>query len=565
MRLPRGLLLPVALALAPVFAQAPPEVRVHSGPWYPPGLVIIAEANLVELAATVLDRARHPVPGLKAADFEVLDDNRPREITFFSEQRGLSVSAELPAAAAEAATKAAGTLPATPPPLTAAEARSIGLFFDDVSSTMRGLHDSAAAAERLIGDGLAPADLLAIFTASGTVDVDFTTDRQRIRNALAHLRPHPLSAVHSSDACPQMTNYQAYVIAHHLDMMARQVAVAQAVACKCPDPTPECVRAQQAYVGDLAAQIWDFSRADSVTALDALGIVVRHMATAPGKRILVLLSPGLLTGGLEEHTSALVDIALRSNITIAALNSEGLAAPKMEPGAHARWEDRSIGQRETVLSEFLASAARSTGGQYIHNTNDLFAGLRAVTAVPEVSYLLGFAPERADGKYHSLKVRVRADKGYSVESRAGYFSAGLNRETETAQQRIDRIAMSSDPIGDFSAAVTLRQTAGEEGPAVNVTIAVDAGGLKFSSSQGRHWEQLTFLTVLEDAQGNFVAGKQSLMDLALLPATLAKFRKEGIRAAVSFPAPAGSYRVRQVVREAAQNRVWASTAAIAMR
>jgi len=305
---------------------------------------------------------------------------------------------------------------------------------------MMGLRKSADAAERLIAEGLAPSDRLAIFTASGTVEVDFTADRQRVLAALKRLRPHPPSAVHTSDSCPPMTVYQAYVIDRHVDMGAKRVAVAQAVACKCPDPTPECVRAQEAYVQDLAGIAWNASKYDSIDVLERIGIVIRHVAAATPKRLLVLMSPGLLTGGMEERTSALMDVALRANITIAALNSEGLTAPSMAPGLHARWEDRSIGQREQTLSEFLVSAAQSTGGQYIHNTNDLVAGLRKVTEIPEVSYLLGFAPERADGKYHLLKTRVLTGKGYRVESRTGYFSAGLTRETETAQQHIDRVA-----------------------------------------------------------------------------------------------------------------------------
>lgn len=219
-----------------------------------------------------------------------------------------------------------------------------------------------------------------------------------------------------------------------------------------------------------------------------------------------------------------------------------------------------------TLSEFLVSAAQSTGGQYIHNTNDLAAGLRKVTEIPEVSYLLGFAPEHADGKYHLLKTRVLTGKGYRVESRTGYFSAGLTRETETAQQHIDRVAMSGGDVEDFPASMRLA-----EGPksdrqsSVGVTVSVNASALKFSSHEGRHIEELTFLTVLQDSQGNFVAGKQSVMDLAFLPATLVKHRKEGIQAATSFSVPPGSFRVREVVREAAQGHIWASTAAIDSR
>ena len=71
-------------------------------------------------------------------------------------------------------------------------------------------------------------------------------------------------------------------------------------------------------------------------------------------------------------------------------------------------------------------------------------------------------------------------------------------------------------------------------------------------------QELTFLTVLEDADGNFTAGKQSVMQLRLTPPTLAAMQQKGIQAAVSFSVPLpDACRVRVVVREAAQDRIWA--------
>ena len=558
-RIPKGLL-SICCALAGATAAGPPEVRIRSGPWFPPGLVISAEANLVEMGVTVRDHSGRPVGGLSAKDFEVLDDNHPREITVFAEQRFAPASTKAPALPTGLSASVTATTPA------AAQGRSIGLFFDDVHATMAGLHYSANAAQHLIEGGLQPADRIAIYTASGTIDVDFTADSARLLSALAYLRPHPPAVVRMSDECPKLTAYQAYVIEKHIDLRAKQVAVAEAVACKCPDPTPECVRAQEGYVQDLAGIVWDASKFDSINVLEVVGIVLRHVASAPPKRMLVLMTPGLLTGGLEEHTSALVDVALRSNVTISAMNTEGLTAPSMKPSLHDRWEDRAIGQRELILSEFPSAAAQSTGGKYIHDFNDLTAGLRSVTAVPEVSYLLGFAAGRADGKFHALKTRLRASHGYSVEARGGYFSAGLTKETETTQQRIDRIAQSGDSVDNFPATLRLGQAAGAADQAtLNVTVSVDAAGLKFPGHEGRHLEELTFLTVLEDAQGSFLSGKQSVMDLAVLPPTLARYRKSGIQVATCFPAKRGSYRVREVIREATQDHVWASTASIDIR
>jgi len=547
----------MAGALAMAVMQPAPEVRIRSSAWFPPGLVIKAEANLVELGATVRDRNGRPVAGLKAGDFEVLDDNHPREITIFAEQHAAvrgAIAAVQPSGAPVA------SAPGSPSP------RSIALFFDDAHASAMGLRKSVEAAERFVSSGLYSGDRVAVFSASGTVGVDFTTDWKRIPPALAHLRPHPPEGPKAGVTCPTLSVYQAYVIARHLDMMAKQVAVSEAVSCNCPDPTPECVRAQELYVQDFASTTWEQSRYESTGSLDALSIVIRHVASAPGKRLLILLSPGFLTGGMEEQTSALLDVALRANITVSGLNSEGLEAAAMGASPRDRWSDRAMGQRELILSQVLADSAAATGGRFVHNTNDLAAGLTEVAAVPEVSYLLGFTPNgKPDGRYHVLKTRLRADTGYKVESRAGYFSAGFTRENETAQERIDRVAMAETALEDFPATLQVRQESGAEGQAVGVRVSVDASRLKFPVKSGRHVEELTFLAVLADAQGNFIAGKQSVMGLALLPATVARLRKNGIQTITSFAVPPGAYRVREVVREAVENHIWASAATIEVK
>jgi hypothetical protein len=182
--------------------------------------------------------------------------------------------------------------------------------------------------------------------------------------------------------------------------------------------------------------------------------------------------------------------------------------------------------------------------------------------------VLGFAPPgNPDGKYHFLKTRIRGNPGYRVDARPGYYAAAAVGERETAQQHIDRVAMSGADIKDFPVTLHLRQDLARGGQAtLHVTIAVETGGLRFPEKEGRRVQELTFLTVLEDAEGKFVAGKQSVMDLALAPASLAGMQEKGIQAATSFSvARRGSYRVREVVREAVQDRVWASATPIEIR
>jgi VWFA-related protein len=534
--------------LLPIRAQAP-EVRIRSGAWLPPNLVISTNANLVELVATVRDRQGHPAGGLHATDFEVLDNNEPREITFFSEQKAPPAGGA--ASAAGAKSSVAGLPPAPSPE------RSIALFFDDAHASMLGMRKSAEAAERLVADTLPPGNMVGIFTASGTVSVDFTSDRKLLLAALARLQPRPPSGVHTTVVCPTLDPFEAYVIARQLDLDIENAKVGEAVGCNCPSPpSPACIFDQRQGVERAAQDQWHLSEYQSTTTLDVIGIVTRHLAAARGERLLVVFSPGFPTGGMEERTNGLTDTALRANIRISAVNSEGLVTGRIEA------------RKLFLLAEFMAAASKSTGGQYLNDTNDWTGSLRAVVAVPEVSYVLGFAPPgNPDGKYHFLKTRIRGNPGYRVDARPGYYAAAAVGERETAQQHIDRVAMSGADIKDFPVTLHLRQDLARGGQAtLHVTIAVETGGLRFPEKEGRRVQELTFLTVLEDAEGKFVAGKQSVMDLALAPASLAGMQEKGIQAATSFSvARRGSYRVREVVREAVQDRVWASATPIEIR
>ncbi len=519
-------------------------MRIRSSAWFPPGLVISTDSNLVEMVATVRDGRDKPIGGLRAPDFEVLDNNKAREITFFAEQKSQPAANTAPTRTAKPS--GAVSTPAPPP------ARFIALFLDDAHASMLGIRKSAEAAERLIVNTLAPGDLAAIFTSSGTVTVDFTSDRKLLLAALAHIDAHPLPGVHATTYCPALGPSEAYIIAQHLDLDIENAAVEEAVSCNCPVVSQGCTSTEREVVRSAAQNVWQQYEYQSTTALDALLIVIRHLAAAPGERLLILMSPGFPTGGLEDRTSALTSAALRANIRISSVNSEGLVT------------DRLLARKLFVLSGFMADAAKSTGGKYLHDTNDWTGSLRALVAVPDVSYVLGFTPPgNPDGKYHTLKTRVRVGRGYRVESRAGYYAAVGVSERETVQQRIDRIAMSGAGLQDFPVTLHVLQ---ESQAGLHVTIAVEAAGLEFPEKEGRRVQELTFLTVLEDAGGNFVAGKQSVMDLALTPETLTKIQRDGIQAALAFPVPeAGTYRVRAVVREVAQNRVWASAVPVEVR
>ena len=134
--------------------------------------------------------------------------------------------------------------------------------------------------------------------------------------------------------------------------------------------------------------------------------------------------------------------------------------------------ERTEARKLFLLAEFMAAASKSTGGQYLHDTNDWAGSLGAVVAVPEVSYVLGFSPPGdPDGKYHLLKTRIRGNLGYRVESRPGYYAAAATSKRETAQQHIDRVAMSGADIKDFPVTLQVQADLAGGQATLHVTIA----------------------------------------------------------------------------------------------
>ena len=70
----------------------------------------------------------------------------------------------------------------------------------------------------------------------------------------------------------------------------------------------------------------------------------------------------------------------------------------------------------------MAELADGTGGTFFHNSNDLDAGFKSLTQVPEYVYVLEFPLNnvKQDGSYHHLKVKVDRE-GLRLQARQGYF------------------------------------------------------------------------------------------------------------------------------------------------
>jgi VWFA-related protein len=190
--------------------------------------------------------------------------------------------------------------------------------------------------------------------------------------------------------------------------------------------------AAERFAEAAAERVSALGEQDARVSLASLRELVTRTAALPGLSTLILLSPGFLTNNAQSkhEESEIIDTAALCNITINALDARGLYTTEVDAsdrGAsstvtnHLKSEYRRAAM--PLGEDVMAELAIGTGGTYVHNTNDLETGLKALTSPPEFLYLLEFhANQPKLNSYHRLKVKVNRD-GLRVLARRGYFVA----------------------------------------------------------------------------------------------------------------------------------------------
>ncbi len=411
------------------------------------------------------------------------------------------------------------------------------------------------AADRYLASSLQPSDRAAIFSSSGSIAVDFTSDLKQLHESLFKLRPS--SRLNQSE-CPNITDYQADRIVNHEDPDAYAVAIDEAES-QCGMTRDS--KSDRIFIRSLAERILGQTVWQAQYSLQGLGEVVRRISEMPGQRNIVLVSPGFLSGELLSQVDAIIDRALRSQIVIGSIDSKGLAV--MLPEADVRTGYTTIDPqllsikrglvffREQAATSVLAQVAEDTGGQFFHNDNDLNMGIRKVTALSEVYYVLAFAPRnlKMDGRFHSLKVTLSEHRpGVTLQARRGYFAPKAVKEEDETQGKIREAVLSREETQQLPLDVSteLSKTSGKT--EFSVMARVDARPVRFERVGDRNVNTLTFVSTIFDANGAWVTGQQSQVHLNLPDDSLQKLlASAGIVVRTTFQLKPGSYTVREVV------------------
>jgi VWFA-related protein len=555
-------MLPVAAWGQAAHDQTTPEISSRDT-----GATFQARVNLVMVPVVVRDRAGRAIGNLRQQDFQLFDKGKLQTITKFSMEKSGGRSTEVKSAPSESAPSGeADASPSIAPP-----ERYVAYVFDDLHIEIGDLMQVRKAAQRHLSN-LAPSDRAAVFTTSGQGNLDFTDDRDQLQQALAKLMPRPLNEPRGTQ-CPDLSYYQADLIVNKNDQQAINAAVAEMMVCgNLSQPQSAGGRGRssagqssssqaQAMVTSAAMQVVNIGEHDVLLTLSVLDDIVRRMASKPGQRTMVLVSPGFITPdpiALERITDVL-NRATRANVIISSLDARGLYttdgdASQTSYNAYATRVKQEYDRAAALANEdVMAELADGTGGSFFRNNNDLDEGFRRVAAAPEYYYLLGFTPQdlKPSGSFHKLKVTVKNPAVAQVQARRGYYvPKHAESEADMAKEQIQDALFSRDEMHDLPVDLHTQffKTSATDAK-LTVLVRVDVQRIHFEKVEGRNRNDLTVVSALFDRNGNFISGQTKVLQMRLRDETLAKLNS-GITVRSTFDAKPGGYFVRLVVRDA---------------
>jgi VWFA-related protein len=387
--------------------------------------ILKVSARLVLVSVVLRDASGHAVGNLSQQNFRLFDEGKPQVITHFSIETpaaGASTTANQ-REEATAPARAGGSIERATRQLPRAAERATAYLFDDVHASFADLANARDAATRHLGS-LQEGERAAVFSTSGAVAVDFTGVREKLLAGLRELRPH---AIVPESSCPPISYYMADLMVNQGDLEANRVAMEEAIDCAFHGIGARREMAQAQHLASAKAfEVLNAGNVEGKNTLAILKSVIRRMEAMPGERSIVLVSPGFLavTADMRQDVMEIVDHALHAGIVVNTMDARGLYTVGLSGNSGHLGTDRlqfDIAETQ-ARNDMMLEFATGTGGVFFHSNNDLEEGFRRTAAAPEFVYVLGFSPQKLDGKFHTLKVALNGAGNFDLQARRGYYA-----------------------------------------------------------------------------------------------------------------------------------------------
>ena len=520
-------------------AQAPAPIRVR--------------VNVVEVRAVVRDEHGKPVANLAREDFQLFDDGKPQTIANFTLETPEVRSAE--AAAAASARPMENLMPASAP------VRFVALVFDDTHLSPTDLMYARNSATAFL-DGLEPGDRVGLYSISGSLNHNFTADKEELKKALAGLSSH-FAMVSRQGDCPKVSYYLANQVDTFQDETAFRLIVTDALHCAYGNDPKMMAQAEMLARSSVQNAV-ALGQADNNQVYDQLKAIVKWMETKPGRRTVVFISPGVSLTNDRTRLQRVVEEANRQKIVINTLDARGVFTEGTFSGdSGASQTSRAMAlnsQEATEQMELLVDLADGTGGTHYLYSNDIAGGLKQLGDEPAITYILTFSPTAAkgDGAFHKLKVGLTGKRHYQIVARNGYYDEKKQGDSKQQVEAEIRRALYSgtEPLDmpmDLKLAAVKNAT---EETKIQITVLLGIKDVPFRKEQDRNYNVLMTSVAIFDDDGNYMMGGEKNLELRLTEPTYEKFLNTGVpmRAEYTVVKP-GKYLVRQLVREGESGRM----------
>ena len=582
LRLPAVLLLGLLLAASCAFSQEQPAST--SAPTSSPTLTSHSELVLVPVVVT--DKAGKHVPGLKAADFEIVQDKKTvRSIAFCDEI--VPHLAAMPSTLSAAA-RVPGTYTNTGNAQRAIQVVVIAL--DLINTPFIEQAHARTEVIRFLSESVPPGTSIALLlmTPSGVRMLhDFSSDSNTLIAALQKVakgKPHGKDLVFPpATSLTAVDNEAAMLSKFEFD---GNVFGIPPWGVDTAGPQSRLSLVEQALAVDAGHR-------DAVRATtDSLLQIAQAYSGIPGRKALVWMTSGLpasIESALLTYQGSVIHAAHETDVSAdfakawKALNQANFSVYPVDvrglftearfsgqvPMGGSAWsgggESNHHGAADPIERQLtdetfhtIQSMAEMTGGKAYMNTNDLAGSIRRAVDDTQQYYMLGFYVEEATlaPGWHPLKVTTRQTKT-TVRSREGFFatpvaasSAELIR-SELASAIHSPVQFGGLPILVRWSPVTAQPAEGKKHVAFD--LVVDANSIQPDPSAPSI--DVSLLGVALNAESHDATDTQRTIRQRLTPEAASTLRKNGLLYRGEFVLTPGSYVVHFAVRDNQSGRL----------
>jgi VWFA-related protein len=516
--------------------------------------------ELIEVRAVVTDKNGQPIGGLTKDDFELLENNKPQEISFFSLTRVPSKDEIAKSASPSAALANAAT---------AKPARSIALFADTMHMAPGNLVFLKQALRRFIDQQLSEQDLAALITSYGTLGLgeQFTRERRLLKYAAERLNVGPQERV------SLFTPYLAGLIDRE-DRFALQEGIRLIQQEDRVVETDPRILAQLARAR--AREVLAIASFRSRATLMTLRAVVDRLAQMPGQRLLVLFSDGftLLDNTGRQDNQELQNItsrAARSGVVIYSVDAKGLQGlPGMSAEFNAAPNMGYALGGEAELEDGLNALAADTGGKFFNNTNDIASAANQALTDNQLFYTLAYYPAEEGNlsKFRKLTLRVKGHPEYRIRTQKGYLPAALaktkNEAAKTPDQRLAQVMLEPLAATELGVVAVADDFENTKDPAqATLRVYVDGQNLSYQAApDGSQQFEVKIATLIFDNKGKPVFQHAQTINGKLRPERYELMRTRGFTYNQRLGLKPGFYQVRVGVTEPKTERIGTASAVV---